>query len=89
MQIKILGIYGKESKDLEKMLFKILKSLNACASITIHDDIDMLLNYNLTKTPAIQIQNEIIDNKYIHNEKYIVEKIKIHLQFDDKNQETA
>lgn len=86
MHIKILGIYGKESKDLEKKLTKILNRIGLKAKFTVHDDIDMLLKYNLTKTPAIQIEENIIENKYTYNESELEEKLFVILQYNDKNQ---
>lgn len=89
MNIYILGIYAKECKHVEQRLLKILKRLGLNMPIIINDDIDVLLLYGLSKSPAILIENEIIENKHLKDENYLETKIMEHVIKDDKNQRLA
>lgn len=76
MKLCILGVGSKECRVLEEEILQILQKIGDASEISISDDIDLFLRYQIAKTPALLINDELIHNEDLQNEKYLFKKIK-------------
>lgn len=60
--IQILGMGCTRCRKTEENAQKAIKSLGVDATLERIDDIDTLLKYDITATPAVVINGEIVSN---------------------------
>lgn len=72
LTIQLLGVGCTKCKTMEVHLTKAIKTLDIHASIEYIEDIEVLLNYNITGTPALIINGEVkVNNEVLSYEKLI------------------
>jgi small redox-active disulfide protein 2 len=59
MEIKILGTNCPKCKALENSTREIVKNNHLDATVTKVDDIIEIMNYNVMRTPALVVNNQV------------------------------
>ncbi len=59
MEIKILGTNCPKCKALEKSTREVVENNHLDATVTKVDDIIEIMNYNVMRTPALVVNNQV------------------------------
>jgi len=76
MQITILGVENIRRKELEKKVKTALKNLSCVADIQVISLLDDILKYDVTGIPALLVDEEIVCQKSIPDERKLLKCLK-------------
>jgi small redox-active disulfide protein 2 len=79
MEIKVLGPGCVNCKTLFKRTERALKNVDQSIKLTKVEDITEILNYNIPKTPALVIDENVVVSGRVPKENEIIEIIEKHI----------
>ncbi len=59
MEIRIIGSNTKEGYELRKRVIDVVMELDEKVTVSLEDDIKLIKKYNITKRPALIINNNL------------------------------